>query len=728
MKKITLLFSLLFCFSLNAQVLTEGFEGGIPAGWTQTQITGTTDWITAANNQNNSVQPRTGAEMAYFFVGNYVNRTRLETPALDLTTLTTPVLTFYYTNATWGGDIEELRVFVKNSAAGAWTQVAEYTANAETWTEVNIVLPDASNDYYIAFEAKANWGRGATLDDILVDELSGCLPVGSLATTATSTTEADLSWVAAGSESDWTYEYGLAGYTQGAGQIGGAAVTAQTASISGLTPGTDYDFYVQANCGGGDGDSMYAGPFTWTQSDVGQACGTALAATVDPDCTTPLSLDFSTGLEGGASCDTFNNTVLWVTTTAPASGGLEVSMSEVGDVAIFDACNGTEVACGAMPLVVDGLTPGSDYYLAVWKDEANSVAVNDLCIESYTAAPAPDCTETPIVPADDATDVSAFGTITLSWTAPSSGPAPTAYNIYSGTVSGALALFATVDAPATTFDTTVGAYSTEIFWSVVSVNDGVEAVGPCEEWSFVTEDAPPPPANDNACDAILLNVGDASTGGAYTNVSATVEAGELPGDCYFGTPSASETVWFSFVAPGSGEVLIATEDTGTGATLDDTQITLFTVADCSDLTTGVVQIACDEDDDADVVGDGVGLQANLQATGLTPGNTYYFIVDGFNTDTGTFDVALSDPTLSVVSFENEDAFTYYPNPVDNMLQLNAQKDIQNVTVFNMLGQEVLRVAPNAIESTVDMSEFSQGAYFVQVTIGDSTETVRIIKK
>lgn len=728
MKKITLLFTLIFCLGLNAQILTEGFEAGIPAGWTQTQVTGTTDWIAATDNQNATVQPRTGTQMAYFFVGNYIDRTRLETPALDLTTLTTPVLTFYYTNVSWGGDIEELRVFVKNSAAGDWTQVAEYTANAEAWTEVNIVLPNPSNDYYIAFEAKANWGRGATLDDILVDELSGCLPVGSLTTIATSTTEADLNWVAAGSEGDWTYEYGLAGYTQGVDQIGGAAVTAETASISGLTSGTDYDFYVQANCGGGDGDSIYTGPFTWTQPDVGQSCGTAIAATVDPDCTTPLSLDFSTGLSGGASCDTFLNTVMWVKTTTPAGGGLDISMSEAGDVAIFDACNGTEVACGPMPLVIDGLAGNTEYYIAVWKDEEGSTAVNDLCILSYTAAPAPDCSEEPSFPADDATGISAFGMITLSWTAPSGGEAPTAYNIYSGLTSGTLAIFATVDAPDTTFDTTVGAYSTEIFWSVVPVNQGVEAVGPCLEWSFTTEDPPPPPANDNACNATMLNIGDASTGGFYTNESATIETGEVPGTCYFNGDTASESVWFSFVAPDSGEVLIVTEDTGTGATLGDTQITLFTVADCADLTAGVVEIACDEDDDADIIGDGTGLEANLQAAGLTPGATYYFVVDGFGTGTGTFDVALSDPTLSVETFEDENAFLYFPNPVENELTLNAQNDIQNVAVYNMLGQEVLQTAPNAIESTIDMSGLSQGAYFVKVTIGDATETIRIIKK
>ena len=46
----------------------------------------------------------------------------------------------------------------------------------------------------------------------------------------------------------------------------------------------------------------------------------------------------------------------------------------------------------------------------------------------------------------------------------------------------------------------------------------------------------------------------------------------------------------------------------------------------------------------------------------------------------------------------------------------------------MLGQEVLRTAPNNVNSTVDMSAFQTGAYFVKVTINDRTETIRVIKQ
>ena len=81
----------------------------------------------------------------------------------------------------------------------------------------------------------------------------------------------------------------------------------------------------------------------------------------------------------------------------------------------------------------------------------------------------------------------------------------------------------------------------------------------------------------------------------------------------------------------------------------------------------------------------------------------------------------------MVEVETSALFTYYPNPVNNTLTLNAQKEISNVAVFNMLGQQVIRTAPNAVSNVVDMSNLQSGAYFVQVTIGQTIETVRVIK-
>ena len=830
MKKITFLFLFsILCFTVDAQVLTEGFEGGIPAGWTQTQLTGTNDWTTAANNQNSTIQPRTGAEMAYFFAANYTSRTRLETSSLDLTTLTTPVLTFYYTNVDWSGDIDELRVFYKNSAAGTWTQMAVYTATAGSWTEVNIVLPNPSDDYYIGFEGKANWGRGVTIDDVLVDEIGGCLPPGSLSVLPTSVTEAQLSWIAAGSEGDWSYEYGLTGFTLSTGA--GGSVTSQSADISGLIPGETYDFYVQANCG--DGDSDYAGPYTWTQPDTGEACGTAIVVALEADCgtATPVTLDFSaTTTPGGGSCDTFLNIGYWLTTTTDASGGLTINASEPVDVAIFSDCTGSEEGCygdGIDPSLNVVLSPNTQYYMYFWNEEGNTSLV-DICISSYTPASAPDCAETPISPADSATDVLIPGNeLTLTWTAPSTGPAPTDYEFFFGTTSGSLTSLGTVGGTDTSIDLINLDFNTTYYWQVVPINDVTPAAGPCAEWSFTTQMAPPAPecatapitpldgandvpsyntfdlswtapatgptptsyniyvgelpdgsdqgffanttdtsfnvyvgaefltlywsvrplndvteatgcdlwsfttgatpsapSNDNLCNATMLTVDATSAGNAFYDINATAETGEVVGSCFDGGVNGS--TWYTFIAPASGDVQVSTDIAG--GTNGDTEIAVYEApTDCNDASTIGTELGCDQDG-----GDlGDGFLSTIILTGLDPGATYYIQVDRWGTqDPGYFGVEVFDmQTLSNndIQTDTDKLFTYYPNPVTDNLTLNAQKNIQNVEVFNMLGQRVLNSLPNSVESTVDMSNLKTGAYFVKVTIDNTTETIRVIK-
>jgi hypothetical protein len=83
--------------------------------------------------------------------------------------------------------------------------------------------------------------------------------------------------------------------------------------------------------------------------------------------------------------------------------------------------------------------------------------------------------------------------------------------------------------------------------------------------------------------------------------------------------------------------------------------------------------------------------------------------------------------LSTNSFDINE-FEYFPNPVNDKLSLRAQSNIQGVSIYNILGQEVIREIPNAVSSDIDMSELNNGAYFVKVTINDKTETIKIIKK
>ena len=78
-------------------------------------------------------------------------------------------------------------------------------------------------------------------------------------------------------------------------------------------------------------------------------------------------------------------------------------------------------------------------------------------------------------------------------------------------------------------------------------------------------------SNDDACNAIMVPV-DGSVN-LFTSVGATVQAGE-PGT----TPN--KTVWFSFIAPASGNVAISTCDISF-----DNELEVFKTNDCSDFGT-----------------------------------------------------------------------------------------------------------------------------------------------
>ena len=124
-----------------------------------------------------------------------------------------------------------------------------------------------------------------------------------------------------------------------------------------------------------------------------------------------------------------------------------------------------------------------------------------------------------------------------------------------------------------------------------------------------------------------------------------------------------------------------------------------------------------------------GVFDSLEVTGV--GELGIYIVSDASVDSTTNSLYIPVFTLSCTTAGLDDLssnlFTYFPNPVNNQLSIRAQKNVDEITVYNMIGQVVLRQTPNSLETMVDMAEIQTGAYFVQVSIDNSVETVRILK-
>ena len=83
--------------------------------------------------------------------------------------------------------------------------------------------------------------------------------------------------------------------------------------------------------------------------------------------------------------------------------------------------------------------------------------------------------------------------------------------------------------------------------------------------------------------------------------------------------------------------------------------------------------------------------------------------------------------LSINEFDTAN-FRVYPNPVKDIMKLSYTQNITTVSVFNMLGQEVIAMTVNATEGQLDMSNLASGAYLVKVASENQIKTVKVIKQ
>src|SRR5690606_34052347 len=99
-----------------------------------------------------------------------------------------------------------------------------------------------------------NYRRPQIAFDIMVD----CPAPTDIVLSDITTTGVTIEWTAGGTETVWDYAIQL----QGSGIPTTAnQTTSTTLTVNDLSPSTGYEFFVRANCGGDDGESVWKGPY-----------------------------------------------------------------------------------------------------------------------------------------------------------------------------------------------------------------------------------------------------------------------------------------------------------------------------------------------------------------------------------------------------------------------------------------------------------------------------------
>lgn len=225
-----------------------------------------------------------------------------------------------------------------------------------------------------------------------------------------------------------------------------------------------------------------------------------------------------------------------------------------------------------------------------------------------------------------------------------------------------------------------------------------------------------PIENDNTPGAIALTVGSAFDTNAIigTNVDATSTA-------FLDTPECGDykgaDVWYYAIVPSSGNLIFEIK-TATGGITNTAAVAYSGSADA------LTAISCN--DNSSNAGDN---HPKISLTEKTSGETIYFRVwANGGTNSGEFMVSAYDPqSLSTDSFETA-GISFYPNPVKDVLNISFNQEINNVAIFNLIGQQVLSKSINANQGKVDISSLTRGTYLAKITIGDQLKTIKIVKE
>ncbi len=115
------------------------------------------------------------------------------------------------------------------------------------------------------------------------------------------------------------------------------------------------------------------------------------------------------------------------------------------------------------------------------------------------------------------------------------------------------------------------------------------------------------------------------------------------------------------------------------------------------------------------------------STVVVRGQKYYASQKDNNCESNTrLEVEVS-AVLKNSEFEKE-AYSFYPNPVEDLFFIKSKEFIKTIKVYNSLGQEVLSRKVDGHDISVDISSFPKGVFYASVISENNIKSIKILKK
>jgi hypothetical protein len=86
-------------------------------------------------------------------------------------------------------------------------------------------------------------------------------------------------------------------------------------------------------------------------------------------------------------------------------------------------------------------------------------------------------------------------------------------------------------------------------------------------------------------------------------------------------------------------------------------------------------------------------------------------------------------SVSIQSTNNtQSTITLFPNPTSSNFTITSTDKIESVKVYNLIGEEMLITTPNNNQSTININQFSNGIYFVEIKTEKGIVWKKIVKE
>lgn len=691
----------------------------------------------------------------------------LVSPRLSTLSLGTYRLKFYAKKS--GGNPVTLQVgtLTSNDAAAVFTMVEEITLTDDANLYTIYFNGYTGTNEHIGIRMNSDYSYNyAYVDDVVWEIAPTCPAVSEIAVSEITAHTAFVEWTPSGQESAWDIVYGEMDVTD-PGTLTPQASTDPSALIEGLSDATNYKIWVRSSCEGDD-KGEWIGPLTFITKCLPVA---DFYETFDTVTSPALPTCWSALLQGeyvseGAYINTYpydtvfsqpNSVILYNETTdngndiiliSPELSNLsagthrlkfyarsqdhpEGAAMEIGTLnsnqpgAAFNFVAAITVTGDVEQYIIDfDSYTGTDTYIGIRMSTElphTRVAIDDVVWEIIPACP--DVTDIEVV----ATTAS---TATLNWAEEGE---EASWDIVWGLSTINIPTEATNSATATTTGVTISELSGNTTYKAwVRSSCGADEKG---TWMG-------PIAFTTDCDP---------TNVPYIENFETAENYEVP-VCTDRVNQGNGNQWYVNENPGYGflsKTLIYMYNYQNNANawfftrgVNLTANTAYTISYSygsasygSESLKVMYGTSPDVNSMTNLIGDYPSFTSpipNEEAVTFTPSvsGVYYFGFNAYsisNQNNIYVDNIKVDVALSTTDPEWND-FTYYPNPVEDLLNLSYTENITSVTVYNLLGQEVLVKAFNDNLARIDFSALSSGTYMVKVVSNQTSKTIKVIKK